>query len=103
MLMDALMSLVINCSSTRELLHSTNRIIEQLPLPIRRQFRVGVDKYLIQDFDNAYKHVDGKTVADILKETDTTTHARVASGKIDGVKYTLYEAADDDEKVDSGE
>ena len=101
--MDALMSFVIECNSTAEMLHSTNRIIEQLPMPIRREFRVGVDKYLIQDFDNAYKHVDGKTVADILKETDATTQSPVASGETDGVKYTLYEAADNDEKGDSGE
>lgn len=63
-----------------------------------KEFSNAVAQYLSADFHNAYQHLHGRTVADILAEANASERGPlgqiVAEGDRDGTHYTLYEAPD---------
>lgn len=81
----------IVCGDTKEMIRVTNQIIENLPDGVRTQFRKAVDKYLIGNFRQAFEHVNGKTVGQLLAEQTSVDTRVVESGEQCGAKYTLYD------------
>jgi hypothetical protein len=85
---------VISGSDWRELLSACNRIVPGLPPELRRRFVSIRSAYLAAyGIEGLYERLNGRTVSQVLEEYEQPKLPPViASGEVDGVRFTLYEA-----------
>jgi hypothetical protein len=87
-------SVVISGSDPREYLSACNRIVPGLPPELRRRFVSIRSAYLgAYGIEGLYERLNGRTVSQVLEECEQPELPPViASGEVDGVRYTLFES-----------
>ncbi len=95
--MESYESIVVNLdhAEDEDLGAGLRRINPQLPLEARLHLGNLLSQFLlVGGRDNVFKQMHGQTVGDLLKITpDTPTP--VLKGKVDGMKFSLYEKPSD--------
>src|SRR4051794_33378227 len=83
------------CSGEDNFVLYTHAFSEQLPGDFRYRFRAVVIDYVIAyGTQGAYDRLNGRTLSQIFAEYKTEERKTVATGEVDGVRYTLYDPHD---------
>jgi hypothetical protein len=95
-------TLRFHCSGLDDFIVTTHEFSATLPEDFRYRFRDIVKAYVINfGTEEAYERLNDRTLSQIFAEYHPEEREIVASGEIDGVRYTVYEApagpATDDE------
>jgi len=91
---------LFSCPSPEELINYSRSISTDLPEELRWKFRDILNEY-IENYDvyGAYDRLNNRSLDQIFANyTPKMRDDVVASGEVDGVEYTLYEADDRDDK-----
>jgi len=96
-------SIMISCSTLSEFVGTRNAVNMELPPEMRKPFAKIFTNYIARfGIEGAFERMNHRTVAQIFAEFEPGEPKVVASGELDGLRYTLYEAPnpppDDDSK-----
>src|SRR4051812_38262617 len=84
-------SMLVSGSNFDEFSKSLTAAIQALPPDLSRQLREIRKKcFGMYGFDGAYERLNGRTAQQILAEYQSVPDLPIASGKVDGVEYSLY-------------
>jgi hypothetical protein len=92
-------SALISCPNAEEMAATCGNILAQLSPDVARQLRAVRNEYLIASgWEGVFERFNGRTVAQVLAEyQELPKPPIVASGEIGGMRYTLYEAPEEEE------
>jgi len=98
--MSELDSIVVACREADGIVRAINDVNQALPSELRRKFGDIVSDYLARfGLEGAAEKMMNRSVAQIFAEYQSGDVKALASGEIDGVKYSVYGPPTGDETV----
>jgi hypothetical protein len=96
--------ILVSGSNFDEFSRSLTSAIKALPAELSKKLRsIRSDYFGWHGFDGAYLRLNNKTVRQIFESYQPESVAPLASGEVDGVRYTLFEASQHDRTDETDE
>ena len=100
--MKDLTRVILSCSRWQDIVSAKNAIIPELSPEDRKRLNRVFSSYLHRyDLEGVFERLRNRSVATILAEYDSANDPRpIESGEVDGLRYELFEAPDQNKKRD---
>jgi hypothetical protein len=98
-------SALISAANVQDIAAACRNVLARLAPDVAQQLKGVRNKYLIAyGWEGVFERFNGRTVAQVLAEFQEPAHPPiVASGELDGMRYTLYAPPEEGGPADKGD